>query len=64
MLYKCPNCASIDVGKIGADQFYCWNCYIEMTRLDDKITIHQVEADGSLSSLDDLFTDEERKTHW
>lgn len=64
MLIKCPNCASIDVGKIGTEQFYCWNCFIEMTFLDNKVTIHQVESDGSLSSLDDLFTDEERKAYW
>lgn len=64
MLPKCPNCNSINLGKIGCQQFYCWDCYIEMTVSDNKMTIHQVEADGSLSSLDDLFTEEERKAFW
>ena len=52
---KCPNCQSKDVGKIGVNQFYCWNCFIEMTITGDLISTHQVEEDGSLSSLDDLF---------
>jgi len=64
MLLKCPNCNSINLGKIGSQQYYCWDCFIEMTILKNKINIHQVEADGSLSSLDDLFTDEERKVYW
>ncbi|MDY0405492.1 hypothetical protein P5G51_008850 [Virgibacillus sp. 179-BFC.A HS] len=60
-MMQCPNCQSKDIGKIGADQYYCWNCFIELNVLGDKWTVFQVEADGSLSSLDDLFTAEERK---
>lgn len=59
-LLKCPNCQSKDVGKIGVNQYYCWNCYIEMTIAKGVIYTHQVEEDGSLSSLDDLFGEEER----
>lgn len=63
MLMECPNCHSKDLGKIGAQQFYCWNCYIEITVLENELTVHQVEADGSLSSLDDLFSDDELQLH-
>jgi len=59
-LLRCPNCQSIDVGKIGVNQYYCWGCFIEMTIAKGKINTHQVEEDGSLSSLDDLFSDEDR----
>jgi hypothetical protein len=59
-LFKCPNCKSIDVGKIGVNQYYCWNCFIEMTISKGQINTHQVEEDGTLSSLDDLFSDDER----
>ena len=52
-MFICPNCKGKDIGKIGVNQFYCWNCYIE-------IHTHQVEEDGSLSSLDDLFDENER----
>lgn len=60
----CPNCRSKDIGKIGTQQYYCWNCFIEITMLGNEWNLHQVEVDGSLSSLDDLFTADERKIHW
>lgn len=55
---KCINCKSTDIGKIGTRQYYCWNCFIEMTIDGEKIDVYQVEKDGSLSSLNDLFNDE------
>ncbi len=61
MMMQCPNCGSKDIGKIGAQQFYCWSCFIEMTVKGKLLTVHQVEADGSLSSLNDLFTEDQRK---
>lgn len=61
MWMQCPNCQSKDIGKIGSTQFYCWNCFIEITMMNEILNVHQIEADGSLSSLDDLFTEEERK---
>lgn len=58
MVY-CPNCKSKDIGKIGTNQFYCWSCFIEFSVSDDRVNIFQVEEDGSLSSLNDLFEDED-----
>jgi hypothetical protein len=60
-MFKCPNCQSKDIGKIGINQYYCWNCFIELTISNDLILTHQVEEDGSLSSLDDLFGEDERR---
>ncbi|WP_233711093.1 hypothetical protein [Lederbergia citrisecunda] len=60
-MMKCPNCQSKDLGKIGINQYYCWNCFIELTVGNCLIHTHQVEEDGSLSSLDDLFNEHERK---
>lgn len=59
----CPNCQSKDVGKIGINQYYCWNCFIELSVSKGIIHTHQVEEDGSLSSLDDLFPEEQRRFH-
>lgn len=59
MLLRCPNCQSHDVGRIAANQYYCWNCFIELTVQGERFLTHQVEEDGSLSSLDDLFTEDE-----
>jgi hypothetical protein len=60
-MLKCPNCQSKDIGKIGINQFYCWNCFIELTLVEGLIKTHQVEEDGSLSSLDDLFEEDDRR---
>lgn len=60
-MYSCPNCQSRDIGKVANNQYYCWNCFIELTVDGDHFTVYQVEEDGSLSSLDDLFTKDELK---
>jgi len=54
-MLRCPNCNSKDIGKIGSHQFYCWGCFIELTVNGEKMSVYQVEEDGTLSSLDDLF---------
>ncbi len=59
-MFHCPNCHSKDIGKIGSNHYYCWNCFIELTVSDNIIHVHQVEEDGSLSSLDDLFDESDR----
>ncbi|MFV9510947.1 hypothetical protein [Tepidibacillus sp. LV47] len=58
-MLTCPNCQSRDIGKIANNQFYCWNCFIELTVEGDRLALYQVEEDGSLSSIDDLFTEDE-----
>lgn len=58
MNMRCPNCNSKDIGKIGSHQFYCWGCFIELTVNGEKMSVYQVEEDGTLSSLDDLFFDD------
>lgn len=55
---QCPNCKNKDLGLIADRQYYCWHCYIELTVTKDRIKVFQVEADGTLSSLDDLFPKE------
>ncbi|REE80992.1 hypothetical protein A8990_12038 [Paenibacillus taihuensis] len=54
---KCLNCNSNDIGKIGKQQYYCWNCCIEFTINGEKLDLFQVEKDGTVSSLNDLFFD-------
>ncbi|WP_077621407.1 hypothetical protein [Sediminibacillus massiliensis] len=60
----CPNCKGKNIGKIGNQQYYCWDCFIELSLFGEVLDMHQVEMDGSLSSLNDLFTEEERKASW
>ncbi|TCP62088.1 hypothetical protein [Baia soyae] len=60
MLLRCPNCNSHDLGRVGTNQLYCWQCYIELVLENDQIVhVYQVEEDGSLTSLDDLFLDDD-----
>lgn len=61
MNYLCPNCKSKNIGKIGTHQYYCWECFIEFGVQGDLLKMYEVEEDGSLSSLDDLFSVEERR---
>ncbi|MFC7748011.1 hypothetical protein [Lentibacillus kimchii] len=63
-MFVCPNCNGKNIGKIGARHYYCWNCFIELSVIHNRLAIHQVESDGSLSSLDDLFTENERRIQW
>lgn len=58
-MLRCPNCNSKEIGKIGSHQYYCWECYIELTVNGEKVSVYQVEEDGTLSSLDDLFFEDE-----
>ncbi|HEY9576783.1 MULTISPECIES: hypothetical protein [Bacillaceae] len=60
-MITCPNCQSKELGKIGTTQYYCWNCFIELSIEENIISVHQVEEDGSLSSLNDLFEEEKRR---
>ena len=48
---RCPHCNSRDVGKIGNNQFYCWNCYMEFVLVGDEVRIFHVDEDGSLVAV-------------
>jgi len=56
---NCPNCKRKNLGKIGVNQYYCWDCFIELTLQKDRLSLSQVEEDGSLTTLDDLFEEHE-----
>lgn len=44
----CPLCKQKFVGKIGNNQFYCRECFVEFRINNDEITIYEVYDDGSL----------------
>lgn len=48
-MVKCPICNSTTVGKVGAAQYYCWNCYYEFNVGDREIKLFHIVEDGSLS---------------
>jgi len=56
----CPLCNSIDTGKVGTDQYYCWNCLVEF-RMDGSqgFTAYYVDEEGTLISLDNRLEEGE-----
>ena len=54
-MYICPFCHSKSVGKIGSNQFYCWDCCIEFLEQKDDVLMFEVTDDGGLSVLEDAI---------
>lgn len=52
---RCPACKGLQVGRIGSDQFYCWNCFIEFAVKKDRVNMYEVAEDGSLVSIEDTY---------
>ena len=48
-MMRCPLCGSADTGKVGNNQYYCWQCLLEFKANPQQPTcMFYVEADGSL----------------
>ncbi|WP_371369498.1 hypothetical protein SRRS_26410 [Sporomusa rhizae] len=50
----CPVCGQRGIGKVGADQYYCWDCCVEFMVRNQDLKVFNVEADGTLTLYDDL----------
>lgn len=48
----CPLCGGSSIGKVGNNQFYCWECFVEFTMQKNKVTVYEVADDGSLLPYD------------
>lgn len=55
---KCPLCNSVDMGKVGTGQYYCWNCLVELTinanNANNEYTAYYVDEEGTLVSLSEM----------
>lgn len=51
-MMRCPHCHCRDIGKIGANQFYCWNCFREFNVAGEEVRVYDVAEDGSLVSVE------------
>jgi len=49
---NCPVCGGKSIGKVGNDQYYCWDCCLEYKTSQDGIKIFEVEEDGTLIAID------------
>lgn len=52
MIVKCPICRSAQVGRVGSDQFYCWNCFVEFNFNKGRVNLYEVAEDGSLTAME------------
>lgn len=50
----CPVCGGRASGKVGVDQYYCWDCCMEYRLNKEGIQIYEIAEDGSLVSFDPL----------
>ncbi|MBS3872776.1 MAG: hypothetical protein KGZ92_08230 [Firmicutes bacterium] len=48
---RCPNCSSRALGRVGVEQYYCWECCIEFSLAKQTVTLYEVQVDGSLASM-------------
>jgi hypothetical protein len=48
ILVACPLCQKNTVGKVGTNQYYCWECFVEFSIQKDKTMIYELSDDGSL----------------
>ena len=44
----CPVCGRKGIGKVGADQYYCWECCVELVVKDDQVEVFTIDDDGTL----------------
>ncbi len=52
---RCPACNGLQVGRVGSDQYYCWNCFIEFAVKKDRVNMYEVAEDGSLVSIENSY---------
>jgi len=53
VIVRCPVCNGLQVGKVGSDQYYCWNCFLEFNFSENRINLYEVAEDGTLIAMDE-----------
>ncbi|NLG87378.1 MAG: hypothetical protein GX489_09210 [Firmicutes bacterium] len=54
--WSCPVCGGRSVGRVGVNQYYCRNCYLEFIPTQEGYEIYEVQDDGSLLAWDDTIS--------
>ncbi len=51
----CPMCGSRSIGRVGTDQYFCWDCYVEcrVGRKNGEVKMFFVTEDGGLVEYQD-----------
>lgn len=48
----CPICNGKATGKVGVEQYYCWDCCVEYQIDKEGVRVFEVSEDGSLVTFD------------
>ncbi len=59
----CPVCAGRQLGKVGVEQYYCWNCCVEFNSHTDNMVVYDLDEDGSLVAWDDFVFESQEINH-
>jgi hypothetical protein len=54
---KCPVCGGRSTGKVGVEQFFCWDCCVEFNNQSEKVVVYDLGEDGSLVAWEDPVLD-------
>lgn len=52
MIIRCPVCGGLQVGRVGSDQYYCWNCFLEFNFRKGTLNLYEVAEDGTLVAME------------
>ncbi|MDK2901475.1 hypothetical protein H0A61_02404 [Koleobacter methoxysyntrophicus] len=50
----CPLCNGTSMGRVGTNQYYCWECCLEFGFEKDNIKIYEIDDEGGLSTIGEL----------
>lgn len=45
---SCPACGGRRMGKVGLDQYFCWDCHVQFSSGTQRRRVWQIADDGSL----------------
>lgn len=49
---QCPICGGRATGKVGVDQYFCWDCCVEYRIGKEGVQLFEIDEDGSLVAFD------------
>lgn len=50
----CPVCGGKSTGKVGVEQFYCWDCCIEYKKNKEEVQVFDLDEEGTLLAWDEF----------
>lgn len=50
---NCPVCKSGSVGRVGTEQYYCWECCVEFSVGKKGLEVFVLDSEGGLTLLED-----------